>query len=78
MRTSGKAFHRFLEVASELAPFERMTLLHTHAEKRRLDELYEKTRYLFPEGQSPLMVEITPTLGVHLGPKGLGIAGIIV
>jgi len=76
VRTSGKAFLRFLEVASELAPFERMTLLHTHAEKSRLDELYEKTRYLFPGGQSPLMVEITPALGVHLGPKGLGIAGI--
>lgn len=76
VRTASKAFLRFLEVASELAPFEKMTLLHTHAEQSRLDELCERTRYLFPEGQSPLMVEINPALGVHLGPRGLGIAGI--
>jgi fatty acid-binding protein DegV len=76
VRTSNRAFLRFLEVASDLAPFDKMALLHTHASENQLADLREKTRYLYPTDQQPLMVEMTPTLGTHLGPNGLGIAGI--
>jgi DegV family protein with EDD domain len=74
VRTSRRALNRFLELASELGPLENISLLHTHVGRQRLQEFQQQTRFLVPEGIEPLIVELTPALGAHLGPDGLGIA----
>ena len=74
VRTSKRALNRFLEMASELAPLEHIAILHTHVNQVRLQEFIEKTQHLIPEGKQPVVAELTPTLGAHLGPDGLGIA----
>jgi len=74
VRTSKKALSRFLDLASELAPLEDMALLHTHASPEEIESFRQKTQFLVPEGATPLAVELTPALGVHLGPGGFGIA----
>ena len=74
IRTSKRALNRFLELASELGPLENIALLHTHVGQQRLQEFQQQTRFLVPEGIEPLTVELTPALGAHLGPDGLGIA----
>jgi DegV family protein with EDD domain len=73
VRTSKKALNRFVELVSELAPFEDVALLHTHC-LDKLDVLRERVEFLFPEGQTVPAVELTPALGVHIGPGGVGIA----
>jgi DegV family protein with EDD domain len=73
VRTSKRALDRFVDLISELAPYEDASLLHTHA-LDRLDIFRKRTQFLIPEGQSAPAVELTPALGVHIGPKGLGIA----
>ena len=73
VRTSKKALDRFVELVSELAPFEDFALLHTHT-MDRLENLRERVSFLIPEGQEAPEVELTPALGVHIGPGGLGVA----
>ncbi|MGB3713737.1 MAG: DegV family protein [Candidatus Promineifilaceae bacterium] len=73
VRTSKKALNRFVELVSEYAPFEDIALLHTHS-LDKLDSFRERVRFLIPEGQTAPAVELTPALGVHIGPGGLGIA----
>lgn len=77
VRTSSRAMTRFLEVVAELGPLEKLALLHTHATDGELDQFRQLTQFLVPEGQTPVAVELTPSLGVHLGPGGLGIACVV-
>lgn len=77
VRTSRRALDRFLNIVAELGVLERMALLHTHATDEELKIFREKTQFLVPVGETPLAVELTPALGAHLGPKGLGIACIV-
>ncbi|HUS94356.1 MAG TPA: DegV family protein [Patescibacteria group bacterium] len=74
VRTSKRALIRFLELAGELGPLENIALLHTHVSQQCIQEFQQQTRFLVPEGIEPLIVELTPALGAHLGPNGLGIA----
>lgn len=73
VRTSKKALDRFIELVSDLAPFEDVSLLHTHS-LDKLDSFRERMQFLLPDGVSVPAVELTPALGVHIGPGGLGIA----
>ncbi|HET6446493.1 MAG TPA: DegV family protein [candidate division Zixibacteria bacterium] len=73
VRTSKKALDRFIELVSDLAPFEDIALLHTHS-LDKLDSFRERMQFLIPNGVSVPAVELTPALGVHIGPGGLGIA----
>lgn len=77
VRTSSRAMTRFVEVVAELGPLEKLALLHTHATDGELDQFRQLTQFLVPEGQTPVAVELTPSLGVHLGPGGLGIACVV-
>ncbi|UCG23060.1 MAG: DegV family protein [Chloroflexota bacterium] len=74
VRTSKRALTRMLELALALGPLEDLALLHTHGSDEEIRAFREKTAFLNPEGPSPLAVELTPAIGAHLGPGGLGIA----
>ena len=77
VRTSRRALSRFLEVVAELGDLERIALLHTHVTDEQLSAFRQMTQFLVPKGEIPLAVDLTPALGVHIGPKGLGIACIV-
>ena len=74
VRTSKRAMARLLELAAALGPLEDLALLHTHGSEEEIRAFREKTSFLNPEGPPPLAVELTPAIGAHLGPGGLGIA----
>ena len=74
VRTSKRALERLLELAASLGPLEDLALLHTHASEEEIGAFREKTAFLDPEGPPPLAVELTPAIGAHLGPGGLGVA----
>lgn len=73
VRTSQRALDRFIALVSEMAPFEEMAILHTHAIDK-LETFRQRLQFLIPPDREVPAVELTPALGVHLGPGGLGIA----
>jgi DegV family protein with EDD domain len=78
VRTSKRAMERMLELATALGPLEDLALLHTHGSDEEVRAFRDRTSFLNPEGPPPLAVELTPAIGAHLGPGGLGIACVTV
>ena len=74
VRSSKRAMQRFLALAGELGPLETASLLYIGADDEKLQSFREQTKLLVPAGRPPLEVELTPALGAHIGPGGLGIA----
>jgi DegV family protein with EDD domain len=75
VRTRNGATSRVMEFVTQLAPFEKLTLVHTHAlEKAYL--LRQQALHLFPTGEEPMVVEVTPLIGTHIGPGAAGFVAI--
>jgi DegV family protein with EDD domain len=73
IRTSKRAMTQMIQYAAELGPLESIALLHTHAIDK-LEMFRQQTKHLYPSDETPLAVEVTPAIGAHVGPGGLGIA----
>jgi DegV family protein with EDD domain len=73
IRTSKKALAQMIQYAAELGRLESFALLHTHAPEK-LDDFRQQTQHLYAADYKPLAVEVTPAIGAHVGPGGLGIA----
>lgn len=72
VRTGNRALQRLLALAEEIAPLEQVALIHSHA-LEKTDTLRQIVAHLLPEAD-PLCVEVTPVLGTHVGPGGVGLA----
>lgn len=70
-RTRKRAIKRLIRLVSDLVPLEELALVHTHA-LDKAEALRQEARHLFPEGKVPLCVEVTPTIGAHIGPGVVG------
>lgn len=77
VRSSKRAMQRFLALAADLGPLETLSLLQIGASDEKIDAFRKQIEFLVPAGQKPLEVELTPALGAHIGPGGLGIACIV-
>jgi DegV family protein with EDD domain len=73
IRTSKRAMAQMIQYAAELGPLESIALLHTAATDK-LEMFRQQTRHLYPSEETPLVVEVTPAIGAHIGPGALGIA----
>ena len=71
VRTTSRAVERLISLATKLMPLEKLALIHTHAADHA-DALWQRARYLLPEDQEPLSVEVTPVIGTHVGPGAVG------
>ena len=72
-RTRRKGLRSLLERLYALGPLESLAILHTNAEAEARALL---ERYRGPVAQPPLIVQATPVIGVHVGPKGVGFAAV--
>ena len=72
VRTRKSAMKRLVELLKEFAPYEKVALLHSQA-VQRAQALLQEVRFLLPAGDI-WMEEITPVLGVHIGPGVIGFA----
>lgn len=71
VRTKGKAFLRVLEKAKEIAP-NAILFGITHAQMyEQVEEILSMLKEHFPGLPHPLVSEVTPALGTHLGPGAL-------
>lgn len=75
VRTGNGAMKRLIELTERLGPLEELALVHTHAPERA-ESLGQQARILFPEGRTPLSAEVTPVIGVHIGPGAVGFVAI--
>lgn len=73
VRTHSRAMSQLIEHVAALAPLEEVALLHTR-DPEGVEKLREQARPLFPEGDEPVAVEVTPAIGSHVGPGALGFA----
>jgi len=77
VRTTGRADDRMAAFFKEGGVFERLAILHTGAEGRArgfLGRIMRESSQSVP--RDILMVNVTPVIGAHVGPNGLGFAAV--
>src|SRR5690554_1152644 len=72
VRTTHRAFDRLVQLACEAAPLNRLAILHT-ANLQGAELLLDALSDVCPPDSPCPIVEVTPVIGVHVGPKGLGL-----
>ncbi len=70
VRTFGKAVEKMVELALEQSPLDRVALLHTNNPEGALDMKKMLGNALPAE---TYIINVTPVLGTHVGPKALGV-----
>ena len=73
IRTRKKAIQKMIDYLAALGPLMELAVLHTNA-LADAQELAQQVAYLAPAGTPPLILEVTPAIGSHVGPNGLGFA----
>lgn len=73
VRTHSRAVRRLIEHVEALGPLERLVVLHTR-NPEGAESLAEEAQHLFPAQDDLPAVEVTPTIGAHVGPGALGFA----
>ncbi len=73
VRTHQRALQRMVDLVKELTPLDRLAVLHAHADSATVMRLQEALAPYAPENP-PLIVEVGPIFGTHVGPGALGVA----
>ena len=71
VRTFSRAFEELVRLGNEQVPLDRLAILHA-ANPEGAQELRERLTDIAPA--NAIIVSITPTIGTHIGPGGLGLA----
>jgi len=77
VRTRAQADEHLMRHLLDMGPMARLGILHTGAEDRArafLTSLMQRARQAVP--RDVLLVNVTPVIGTHVGPNGLGFAGV--
>lgn len=74
VRTRRKGFERLLSLLKIQGPLEKLALLHSNAENEA-KKLLEAYNTKIPS--SPMIINVTTTIGTHVGPNGLGFAAVV-
>ncbi|MBK7893844.1 MAG: DegV family protein [Candidatus Promineifilaceae bacterium] len=77
VRTRHRALSQMLQMVTELAPFERLAIIHVNAQEAA-EELYQLSSELFASlsEAAPMIQGITPAVGTHLGVGAVGFAAV--
>jgi DegV family protein with EDD domain len=72
-RTRQKGLERLFKMLRELGTLENLAVLHTNADADAL-QFAERAKSLVKN--QPLVVNVTPIIGVHVGPNGIGFVAV--
>lgn len=75
VRTRKKALPEMLRLVAEFGPFERVAIIHVRAHEAAV-ELQQQSAHLFPNSETPIIAEVAPAIGTHLGLGAVGFATI--
>jgi len=70
-RTINGSHKRLLQLVEDLGKLEKLAFVHTHAPEK-IARLKKEAAYLVPQGPKPLVGEVTPVIGAHIGPGAVG------
>lgn len=70
-RTVNGSHKRLIRLVEELGKLEQLAFVHTHAPEK-IAQLQEEAAFLVPENVTPLVGEVTPVIGAHIGPGAVG------
>ena len=70
-RTDKGAFNKLIGLVEELGELEQLAFVHTHAPEK-LKRLQQEAAFLIPKGEVPMVGEVTPVIGAHIGPGAVG------
>ena len=70
-RTDNGAYKKLISLVEELGELEQLAFVHTHAPEK-LERLMKEANYLVPKGIVPMIGEVTPVIGAHIGPGAVG------
>ena len=73
VRTTKRATRRLIELVESQQPFARLAVLHAN-NLEGANHIQDMAAHLFPNGRNPLLMEITPAIGSHIGPGAVGFA----
>ncbi|HYO87213.1 MAG TPA: DegV family protein [Candidatus Limnocylindrales bacterium] len=73
VRTFSRAIDEVVRVAHEYKPLDRMAIIYG-SDINAAYALRDRLQDILPAGDRTLVTRITPSIGVHIGPSGLGIA----
>lgn len=73
IRTRKKAVQKMIDYLVALGPLAELAVLHTNA-FADAQELAQQVGYLAPAGTTIPILDVTPAIGSHVGPNGLGLA----
>jgi DegV family protein with EDD domain len=71
-RTTRGALARLNQTVRELAPLENLAVVHANA-REKADELWAQFRRFVPGIYTPIMTQVTPAIGAHVGPGAVGL-----
>ncbi|MBN1977166.1 MAG: DegV family protein [Anaerolineae bacterium] len=71
-RTTRGVFARLYQSLRGLAPLENLAVVHAGA-REKADELWSQVRHLVPGIDTPITAQVTPAIGVHVGPGAVGL-----
>lgn len=75
VRTNTRVMERMIELVKELGPLDELGFLHANA-PQRVEELRQQAGFLLPPGKAVHTVDITPVIGVHIGPGAVGLVAV--
>jgi len=73
VRTRNKGIARLLQTLHSLEPLEKLAILHSNAEKDAYQLLQQVKNEL---SSKPIVVNVTPVIGAHVGPNALGFVAV--
>lgn len=76
VRTQSRALNHLMDHVGDLGPLRELALLHT-ANPEGAERLRGQAAGLIPTNYDPVAVEVTPTIGAHVGPGALGFACVV-
>lgn len=74
VRTRRKGFERLLKLLQSHGPLEKLAILHSNAEEEAIKFLQAYSNFL---KEKPFIVNVTTSIGTHVGPNGLGFAAVL-
>jgi DegV family protein with EDD domain len=75
VRTRQRAINRTLELVEDLGPLEELVLVHTHSADEA-QALWQRANHLSAWKDRPLVAEVTPVIGTHIGPGAVGFVAV--
>jgi len=73
VRTHQRALQNMVDTVMTMAPLQKLAVLHAHTDPAVITRLNEAVAPYAPD-HSPLVVEVGPIFGAHVGPGAVGVA----